>query len=173
VSGAGNPTYPVATISKLLLLSERRIQQLSKEGVIPKAEHGRYELAPTVQGYVRYLQERVAGSVPAVGEIDYHKEKARKTRAEADMAEMDADLRKGSAIDAAEVKRGWQLILGEVRANLLGNTPARIAARIVGMKNDADLRRVISDEIRLAMRAASETDVGALFDGSSVQPTDD
>lgn len=173
MSGAGNPTYPVATIAKLLLLSERRIQQLTKEGVIPKAERGRYELAPAVQGYVRYLQERVAGSAPASGEIDYHKEKARKTRAEADIAEMDAALRKGSTIDADEVRRGWQKVLGEVRANLLGNTPARISARIVGLKDDADLRRVISDEIRLAMRVASEVDVGALFDGSSVQPEDD
>lgn len=169
----GNPTYPVATIAKLLLLSERRIQQLTKEGVIPKAERGRYELAPAVQGYVRYLQERVAGSMPAGGEIDYHKEKARKTRAEADIAEMDAALRKGATVDLEEVRLGWQKIIGEVRANLLGNAPVRIAARVAGMKDDADLRRVISDEIRLAMRAASEVNVEALFDGSSGEPEDD
>ena len=60
MSSSGNPTYPVSVIAKLLKLTERRVQQLSKEGVIPKAEHGRYELAAAVQGYVGYLQERIA-----------------------------------------------------------------------------------------------------------------
>lgn len=55
---SATPTYPVATIADLLMVSERRVQQLAKEGVIPKAERGRYELVPTVQGYIRYLQER-------------------------------------------------------------------------------------------------------------------
>ena len=34
MSGAGNPTYPVNVIAKLLKLTERRVQQLSREGVI-------------------------------------------------------------------------------------------------------------------------------------------
>lgn len=173
---SGTPTYPVATIAKLLMLSERRIQQLTKEGVIPRSERGRYELAPAVQGYVRYLQERVAGTAGAVGEIDFHKEKARKMRADADLAEIEASLRKGDAIAADEVKRGWQIILGEVRANLLGNTPARIAARLVGVKDEASMRRVVTDEIRLSMQAAADADVEVLFgdeDGKpEVQPVD-
>ena len=36
-------TQPIAVIAKLLDLTERRVQQLSREGVIPKAERGRYE----------------------------------------------------------------------------------------------------------------------------------
>ena len=35
---------PIAVIARLLDLSERRIQQLSREGVIPKAERGQYDL---------------------------------------------------------------------------------------------------------------------------------
>ncbi len=31
---------PIGVIAKLLDLSERRVQQLSREGVIPKAERG-------------------------------------------------------------------------------------------------------------------------------------
>lgn len=51
-------TYPVSTIAKLLLLTDRRVQQLTEQGVIPKAERGRYELAPAVQGYVKFLRDR-------------------------------------------------------------------------------------------------------------------
>ena len=55
-------TYPVATIAKLLLLTERRVQQLTREGVLPRADRGRYELAPVVQAYVRYLRDRMLPS---------------------------------------------------------------------------------------------------------------
>jgi len=34
------PTYPAATMAKLLLLTPRRLQQLVTEGVIPKVERG-------------------------------------------------------------------------------------------------------------------------------------
>ncbi|MFG6501266.1 terminase small subunit, Nu1 [Sulfitobacter sp. 1A15106] len=163
MSGAGTPTYPGKTIAKLLMLTDRRVQQLAKEGVIPKAERGRYELAPAVQGYIRYLQDRAAGSAVQSGTIDYHVEKARKTKAEADIAEIEAAKRRGDAIDAAEVKRAWQLILGEVRANLLGNTPQRITSLVLGLNDEAQIKRVIRDEIALAMSAAAETDVEELF----------
>ncbi len=163
MSGTGNPTYPAKTIAKLLMLTERRVQQLAKEGVVPKAERGRYELAPAVQGYVRYLQDRAAGSAVQSGTIDYHVEKARKTKAEADIAEIEAAKRRGDAIDASEVKRAWQLILGEVRANLLGNTPQRITSLVLGLDDEAKIKRVIRDEIALAMSAAAETDVEELF----------
>ncbi len=166
MSGAGTPTYPVGTIAKLLMLTDRRVQQLTAEGVIPKAERGRYELAPAVQGYIRFLQERVAGNASQVGDIGYHREKARKIKFEADIAEIEAAKRRGDAIDAAEVKRAWQLILGEVRANLLNNTPARIAALVIG-RDEAEIKRIVREEIGLAMKAASEADVEDLLRGEN------
>ncbi|VAW66172.1 hypothetical protein MNBD_GAMMA11-2557 [hydrothermal vent metagenome] len=36
------PLYPSATLAHLFNLSERRVQQLAKEGVIPKAQRGKY-----------------------------------------------------------------------------------------------------------------------------------
>ena len=50
-------TQPIGVIAKLLDLSERRVQQLSREGVIPKAERGQYDLIGSVRGYVRYLRD--------------------------------------------------------------------------------------------------------------------
>lgn len=158
-------TYPVGTIAKLLMLSDRRVQQLTAEGVIPKAERGRYELAPAVQGYIRYLQDRQAGNASQIENVDYHIEKARKMKFDADIAEVEAAKRRGEAIDAAEVKRAWGLILGEIRANLLNNTPARIASRILGLANETEIKRIVKDEIGLAMIAASETDVADLLNG--------
>lgn len=168
-----NPTYPVGTIAKLLMMSDRRVQQLTKDGVIPKAERGRYELAPAVQGYIRFLQERQMGNAANVGNIDYNVEKARKIKFEADIAEVEAAKRRGEAIDAQEVKRAWQLILGEIRANLLNNTPARIASLILGKENETEIKRIIKAEIGMAMTAAAEADIDDLLGGDGDDQPDD
>ena len=80
-------TFPLDTIAKLLDLTPRRIQQLSSEGVIPKAERGRYELVPAVQGYIKYLKER---SIKAdTNGDDYNAHRTRLTKVRADMAEIE------------------------------------------------------------------------------------
>ena len=55
--------YPKETIANLLNISERRIEQLVKQKVIPKAGRGVFDLGPTVQAYVRYLQGLCSGSI--------------------------------------------------------------------------------------------------------------
>ena len=44
-------------LAKLLDISERRVRQLSAEGIIPKGARGRYEMVGAVRGYIRYLRE--------------------------------------------------------------------------------------------------------------------
>ena len=81
-----SPSQPLAVIAKLLDLSERRVQQLSREGVIPKATRGQYDLIGSVRGYVRYLRDQAVSA--QAGAPDYAVERARFIRARADLAEM-------------------------------------------------------------------------------------
>lgn len=55
--------YPKETIANLLNVSERRIEQLVKQKIIPKAGRGVFDLGPTVQAYVRYLQGICSGAI--------------------------------------------------------------------------------------------------------------
>lgn len=55
--------YPKDTIANLLNISERRIEQLVKQKIIPKAGRGVFDLGPTVQAYVRYLQGLSSGAL--------------------------------------------------------------------------------------------------------------
>mgnify|MGYP007069928262 CR=1 FL=1 len=55
--------YPKETIANLLNISERRIEQLVKQKIIPKAGRGVFDLGPTVQAYVRYLQGLSSGAI--------------------------------------------------------------------------------------------------------------
>lgn len=168
MADAGTPTYPVKTIAALLRLTERRVQQLSKEGVIPKAERGRYELAPAVQGYIAYLQDRLA---PREGDddpdrIDYHVEKARKTKAEADIAEMAAAKMRGDLVDAVEMKDALELVMSEVKTKLLNNAPTRIAARTKTEKKEASIKAIAKEEIAASLQALASTNPADLVEDS-------
>ena len=166
---AGTPTYPVKTIAKLLMLTDRRVQQLAKEGIIPKGERGRYELAPVVQAYIRYLQDRVAGD-PGEGTHDWGAARAKHMSAKADLAELELMKARSEVIDATEVKRAWQILLGEVRAGLIGATPARISQALRGVSDDKAVKRIVKDELAAAMKAISEKDIEAALD--EAEPAD-
>ncbi len=60
---AGAQLYPVGTIAQLFGLTERRVQQLTQEGVISAVRVGRYNkynLLETIRRYIAYLQTKVA-----------------------------------------------------------------------------------------------------------------
>jgi phage terminase Nu1 subunit (DNA packaging protein) len=146
-------SYPVGTIAKLLMLSERRVQQLNKSGHIPRNERGRYELAPAVQGYIRFLQERNLGRDGAG--IDYNAEKARKTRAEADIAEVDAARIRGEVATLKQVQRATEMAFAEVKANLR-NVPSRVVGQIIGETEEYRIKDILLAEIDGALTALAD-----------------
>ena len=95
--------YSKETIANLLNVSERRIEQLVKLRIIPKAGRGVFDLGPTVQAYVRYLQGLCSGAIRNTEptELDRRlmearvlerESKARQAKYRADM--MEQELRK-------------------------------------------------------------------------------
>ena len=138
---------PIAVIAKLLDLTERRVQQLSRTGVIPKAERGQYDLVGAVRGYIGYLREQVRSA--EAGAPDYSAERARLLRARADLAEMEAGGRRGALIAAAEVEAAWTAILARLRQRLLA-LPDRLAPLCHEETTIAGAR----DQIRRAVREA-------------------
>lgn len=149
-------THPVTTIAKLLMLSERRVQQLSRDGVIPKAEHGKYDLVQAVQGYIKFLQERQAGNASQVESLDYHKEKARKIAAEANIAEMTADKMRGNLVELAAVERHAQTVMLEIRERML-TVPERVVSSLVGETNERTIKSILEDEISEALNALADS----------------
>lgn len=114
-------TYPVDIIAKLFGLTTRRVQQLSAEHVIPKAERGRYELVPAVQGYIKYLKDRAIGGDIGAGDESEHKRRLLKARA--DIAEMEAERLAGDLVPTEEVERVWTDIMGRVKTRMQAVAP--------------------------------------------------
>lgn len=117
---AAPATYPVETIAKLLDLTPRRVQQLAGEGVIPKAERGRYELVPAVKGYIKYLKERAIGADVSNDEGEH---KRRLLKARADIAEMEAERIAGELVPVDAVEKTWVAAVTRFRQRALSVAP--------------------------------------------------
>lgn len=140
---ADSQTYSIETISKLLMLSERRCQQLVGEGVIPKQGRGQYDLVKSVQGYVKFLRERAFGGV---ANTDQHGEKTRLITAQANIAEMnDAELR-GDLVRADIVRRAIFTAARGVR-NSLQTVADRLAVPMSGESDHHEIHDMIEGEI--------------------------
>jgi len=147
---------PLGVIAKLLDLSERRVQQLSREGVIPKATRGQYELIGSVRGYVRYLREQALKA--QAGAPDYAAERARFIRARADLAEMEAEEKRGSVIAADQIEAVWIAVLALLRTRLLA-LPDRLAQQAFDQSTVGDTRNLIRAAIREVLDDLAQPDI--------------
>lgn len=71
--------YDLNNIADLLDITPRRLQQLAKDGFIPKNRRGKYPLVGSVQGYIRYLRANRTNSTKTNNNkeyIDQNKERA-------------------------------------------------------------------------------------------------
>lgn len=92
-------------IAKLFDVTPRRIQQLTKEGVIVATKEGnayKYDLLPTIQRYIKYLSDKANGRDKKDEKTDQEKARAEADlkRAKADMAEIQLKELKGKCTAA-------------------------------------------------------------------------
>jgi phage terminase Nu1 subunit (DNA packaging protein) len=166
MSDAATPSVPVGTLARLLNLTEVRIQQLAKQGVVVKGGRGRYDLWNSIKGYVRYLQERNVGrpgsglSATEAGEVvgeDYQKHRARLYKAKADSAELEASLLRGRLHDAEAVRKVTEDMISSARAKLLG-VKRKAAGKVIGLTDLAAVEAAIEEPIIEALNELTNYD---------------
>ena len=137
---AANNTVPLATVAKLLDLTERRVNQLAKEGILPKAARGRYELVPVVRAYISYLRDRAVNS--DVGPDDYATQRTRLTRAKADM--------ENSLIPAEDVSDAWEAMVSNMKAKML-SLPSKVSTSVFVAEDVSETKRIIKEQVNEAL----------------------
>lgn len=120
MSNGTEGTHSALVISKLLSMTPRRLQQLSKEGYIPKSSRGKYTITGSVQGYIRYLKAREKKSSGPAGdhEIDSLHPRDRYMHYKAELAERELRLRDGELYLASETNRTISTLFKAVTATL-------------------------------------------------------
>lgn len=154
---AASATYPIGVIAKLLMLTERHVQRLAADGIIPKGERGRYELAPAVQGYVRYLKERAIGGDVSASD-DGRADKLRLQKARADIAEMEAERLAETLVPADEVQTAWLAITARFKQRVLAASTKAAPLTAVETETDA-CHQIIETFIREALAELAATEI--------------
>lgn len=155
------PAYPVEAIGKLLNLTPRRIQQLVREGVIPRAERGKYDLIRTIRGYVKYLQERAEGR--GVETTDLHGERTRLLRAQANKTEFEVASLQRALLPFDEVVAAWESLVAAFRAKCLA-LPSRLAPQLAAVNEIREIQNHIAAGVREALEELSRFE---LADGAT------
>ena len=106
--------YKVDVIATLFGVSVRRVQQLTQEGIISTvqtSEGRRYELAPTIQKYIKYLSDKAYGKSKSEVEAQL---KEQKMRADIALKESQGELHKlrteiaaGRYVSVEEIKMDY------------------------------------------------------------------
>lgn len=148
-------TFPLDTISKLLLLTPRRVNQLVNEGIIPRAERGRYELVAVVQAYVKYLREKaVRGDISD----EYANHRTRLLKARADMAEMEQAQLENKLVPTADIEQAWGEVLNACRAKLLA-IPTKTATEVLASENINEIKAILKSAVTEALLELSSVHV--------------
>jgi terminase small subunit / prophage DNA-packing protein len=88
----------------VLDLSERNVRQLAREGKMPKAKHGEYDLIACVQGYIRHLRAVAAGHKSEDSKLDLTEERARLAKEQADAQELENAVSREELVPATVVE---------------------------------------------------------------------
>jgi len=149
-------TYPLDTISKLLDLTPQRVNQLVNQGIIPRAERGRYELVPVVRAYIHFLRDRkIQGDVHG---DDYSTYRTRLTKARAEMAEKENAQLDSKLIPADDAKDAWTAMVANARARLL-SIPNKIAPLVCAAETINEAREIIKTEIYEALNELANVEI--------------
>ena len=135
-----------AKIAALFEMTERNVQILAKDKIIPRAKRGQYDLFLTAKAYIRHLKDRLGGRIVEPEQDDL---KGRKLKAETEEREAKAALRQleleeetGKLFRREEVYRQWTSRLIEFKAAML-ELPKKVAFRFT----DPDVRMHVEEEV--------------------------
>ena len=160
-------SFNIEAIAKLLKLSERRVQQLAKDNIIPKAERGKYDLVSSVHGYIDFLKAKAGGDFTAEEVL---KNKNKLLKAKAEIAEIEKQRATGELIPKEEVKRTWLELVHKIKQKLL-SIPNKVAPVVVTVKNINEIKLILQDKLYEALYEITSDDRSVAKDNESNKAT--
>lgn len=150
-----NIHIPVDELASWLCLTETRVQQLAKKGIVVKTEHGVYQLKASVQGYIREMNAKADGK-----NSEYHKHRTRKIKIAADDADRLFKMEMGKLVNAEKYQIAREKKDADIKQKILAFEKI-LPQKTGGLPAEAQVP-IIRNEIRklLTELAATERPVG-------------
>jgi phage terminase Nu1 subunit (DNA packaging protein) len=147
-------------MAKLLCVSERRVQQLAKEGIIPKAKQGQYELLPSVQGYIKYLQNLNKEHSPEGGKTkaDLYAAQVRMTEAKAKREELRTAQIEGLLVPVSEVEDMWLTLMANLKSKV-NSISQDWSHKLLGIDSLKEMRQQLKNMAHEVLDELSKTTI--------------
>lgn len=130
-------------LAKAFGITDRRIRQLAKEGVLEKAGHGRYNFIKSVQNYIVYLRANSElKESKNEEEVNYEKEHALLEKAKREKAELELKVMKGELHLAEDVQTVMNDMLANFRSRIL-SMPSKLAPMLVSNNDVKSIQQII------------------------------
>lgn len=151
-------------LGELLGITPRHVNRLVGH---LKVARGRWTLGMALPALV----EAISGG-PAGGDLT--KERTRLVKAQADRAELEYALARKEVAPLSEMTRAMDLRCGMIRARMMA-IPARTLTMLIGEKDEARFRAVMTAEVKLALTeaAAEELTPQMLDDVEEIEAEED
>jgi phage terminase Nu1 subunit (DNA packaging protein) len=144
-----------ATVAKVVGVSRQRINNLVADGVLPRADRGRFDLPSTVQAFFQHKYAKAHAEDVDARSLTI--ERSRLARLKTYAAEREAKQQAGELVSASEIEAGWLAIASTVRTRIL-LVPRKIAPRVVtGTAIEAE--RLMQRELNAALAEIAATPV--------------
>ena len=148
MSEAKQPIVGTSQLALILGLTDSRIRQLERSGIITKIGRGRYDLASAIQGYCAYLKESTEKQ-EGLSEKDLLDRTRRKK------IELEIKIMQGELHRAEDVRRVMNDMLGVFRARCL-SIPHKLAPQLVALTELPAIQSVIKKDIYEALTELSD-----------------
>jgi hypothetical protein len=145
-----SPLSDVGTIAAALDISKRRVQQLTKEGVLTRAAKGKYDLAACICQYQNYYASNKVVETDGIKSA-----KLRLLTAQADKAELELNSLSEKYVSAEELEFEWSSLVLAFRAKML-SMPSKLAMILAGASEPAKAHKILEDEIYDALTELSK-----------------
>lgn len=148
---AGQNLQKTAVIAALFGRTERRIQQLTQQGVLPAEETPqgrRYDLLPTIKRYITFLEGQIDKKSKSLEEKLEQKLDAevKWKQAKADKSKLELDELKGTFHRAEDIEKLTNELVFTVRAMLLA-LPGRVAMDLASINTAQEVSAYMAKHV--------------------------
>lgn len=150
-------------VAKFFDRTERRIQQLTSDKILPAVKRTRegnmYDFMPTVQRYIFYLQEAIEKRSKNTEEQEKQRLEAeiKLKEAKAEIAQIDLKELKAEMLRACDVQAFIEDLASTTKALLLG-LPGRLAMDLANENTTAEKSAIIEEAIFEVLNQLAEYD---------------
>lgn len=162
-------TVSAAVLGDLFGVSDGRVRQMAREGILVRAAKGRYKLADSVKNYILNLKlaaDRAETELSGSG-ISYEEEKALHERVKRNISELKLQTMKGELHKGTDVEMVMSDMLAAFRTRVLG-IPSKTAP-VLEDRDAAFIKDRLTKEVMEALDELKDYDPGAFYGDEYVE----